>query len=150
MSRFRKARPEDIPAILDMMASYYGEDGYSFDREASQAVAAALIRNSALGALWVAAPDGKVVGYLAVTLGFSLEYRGADAFIDELYIAEEARGMGLGGEALRIAEGYCRANKVQALHLEVEQHRDRALELYRNFGFVDHDRFVMTKQIDGR
>lgn len=130
------------------MAAYYAEDDYPFDERASRAAVEALLRNGALGALWVAAPNGEVVGYLAVTLGFSLEYRGNDAFIDELYLAEEARGTGLGSEALRVAEEYCRASNVRALHLEVERHRSPAMQLYRKSGFVDHDRFLMTKHLD--
>ncbi len=87
----------------------------------------------------------RVVGYLAVTLGFSLEYRGRDAFIDELFIEPGSRGLGLGREALEIAERYCRECGVRALHLEVERHHQSAFELYRRTGFEDHDRYLMTK-----
>ncbi len=89
-------------------------------------------------------PSG-IVGYLAVTFGFSLEYRGRAAFIDELFIRESSRGQGLGREALNLAERYCGDEKVKALHLEVEHHREAALELYRRAGDEDHDRRLMTK-----
>jgi GNAT superfamily N-acetyltransferase len=82
---------------------------------------------------------------MAVALGFSFEYRGREAFVDELFIAESHRGRGLGREALEIAEAYCREAGVNALHLEVERHREDALELYRRRGFTDHGRTLMTK-----
>ena len=83
-----------------------------------------------------------------MTLGFSLEYRDRDAFIDELYIAEHSRGMGLGREGLAVAEAYCRDRNVKAVHLEVEAHRVPALELYRRAGFEPHQRHLMTKWLD--
>lgn len=131
-----------------MMRCYYAEDGYAWvEAEATRAVSD-LVRDENLGCLWVAADEGRVVGYLAVTLGFSLEYRGRDGFIDELFIEPGSRGHGLGKQALEIAEHYCRELGVKALHLEVERHREPALELYRRVGFEDHDRYLMTKRLD--
>jgi GNAT superfamily N-acetyltransferase len=143
---FLPARQADVGAILRMMTTYYAEDGYPLVEAEGQRAVLDLIEDGRLGRLWVARDDGgKVVGYLAVTLGFSLEYRGRDAFIDELYIVESARGRGLGREALRLAEDYCREQGVRALHLEVEPHRKRAQMVYREAGFEDHDRHLMTK-----
>ena len=88
-----------------------------------------------------------MVGYLAVTLGYSLEYRGRDAFLDEVYLAEEARGEGRGREALELAEAYGRERGAKALHLVVERHRPHAQELYRRAGFHLQDRHLMTKRL---
>lgn len=145
MSSFRIAAAADVDPILELMRQYYAEDGYPLLEAQSRRALLDLIEHRHLGRLWVAQRDGAVAGYLAVTLGFSLEYRGHDAFIDELYIAESARGRGLGTEALRIAEEYCRAHGVNALHLEVETHRAAARELYRRSGFENHQRDLMTK-----
>lgn len=68
-----------------------------------------------------------------------------DAFLDELYIEDTARGVGLGPEALEIAEAYCRETGVRALHLEVEERRESARALYRRSGFEAHGRELMTK-----
>jgi GNAT superfamily N-acetyltransferase len=126
MNRFRPARPGDVDAIVALMAGYYAQDGYTF----------------------IAEEDQTLVGYVAVALGFSFEYRGREAFVDELLIAESHRGRGLGGEALEVAEEYCREQGVNALHLEVERHREKALELYRRRGFEDHNRYLMTKWLN--
>jgi len=129
------------------MRRYYAEDGYPFAEAESRRVLASLLANPHFGHLWVAAENEHVVGYLAVTLGFSLEYRGRDAFVDELYLDEGSRGHGLGGEALAVAEAYCRAHGVTALHLEVERHRGAAREIYLRAGFEEHDRHLMTKML---
>lgn len=153
MSRFRRAGPGDVNAILGMMRGYYEQDGYTFVEPEARAAALALIGDPHLGRLWVTSgvtSDGEgVVGYVAVALGFSFEYRGREAFVDELFIAQTHRGRGLGREALEVAEAYCREAGVNALHLEVERHREPALELYRRRGFEDYGRFLMTKWLTG-
>ena len=118
MSRFRPAEPADVDAIVAMMRGYYAQDGYTFVESEARAAALMLIADPAIGRLWVACEGKTVVGYVAIALGFSLEYRGREAFVDELQIAERHRGRGLGREAL---------------------------ELYRGRGFQDYDRYLMTK-----
>ena len=85
------------------------------------------------------------MGYVVLTLGYSLEYHGMDAFVDELYVAPNERGHGLGKRALALVETGCRKLGVRALHLEVEQNKLAAQELYRKWGFSDHRRYLMTK-----
>lgn len=149
MSHFRPATESDLDAIVEIMRSYYAEDRYCFVEKDARLVTLELIRDKSIGCLWVADDSGRVVGYLAVTLGFSLEYRGRDASVDELFVEPASRGRGLGLEALKTADEYCRELGVNALHLEVERHRTPALELYRRFGFVDHERNLMTKRLNG-
>ena len=78
------------------MRAYYREDDYPFDEALAARAIRELLANEQLGWLWVIESNHEIVGYLAVTLGFSLEYRGRDAFIDELYLRPEARASGLG------------------------------------------------------
>jgi ribosomal protein S18 acetylase RimI-like enzyme len=145
VSSFRDAQAADVASIVAIMARYYAEDGYALVDAEARVVLERLIADERLGKLWVIDDGGDVVGYLAVTLGYSLEYRGVDAFVDELVIREDHRGRGLGAEAMRLAEAYCRARGVMALHLEVERHRDRAFGLYLKQGFESHDRHLLTK-----
>jgi GNAT superfamily N-acetyltransferase len=148
VTRFRAARTSDLKLVLPLMAEYYAEDGYPFDESAARAAATMLLATPSLGCLWVAEIDEEVAGYMAVTFGFSLEYRGRDAFLDEIYIAERFRGRGLGREAMNLAESFCRQSGVRALHLEVERHRNEARELYRSRGFESRSRELMTKRLD--
>ena len=108
MERFRPATAPDADAIIELMRRYYAADGYAFVEDEARSAALDLMRDARLGRLWVAQDDGRVVGYLAVTLGFSLEYRGRDAFIDEFFVAEGSRGQSFGREGLEIAETYGR------------------------------------------
>lgn len=138
----------DVDAVLGLMRPFYEKDGYAFREETARAALGHLLQNPVRGAVWVAERDGKLAAYVVVTLGYSLEYGGLDALLDELVVAEGARGQGFGRAALEVVEAYCRAENVRMLHLEVEPVNEPAVRLYRASGFVDHRRRVMTKRMD--
>lgn len=91
------------------------------------------------------AEDELTAGYVVVAFGYSLEFHGRDAFVDELFLRPAFRGRSLGREVLRFVEEQCRAAGVTALHLEVERKNTAAQEFYRRLGFQDHDRYLMTR-----
>jgi GNAT superfamily N-acetyltransferase len=131
------------------MREYYEFDHLRFDEGVACAALEKFVADDSLGRLWLINYGGRVIGYLALTFGYSLEYGGRDAFVDEVYIGESYRGYGIGTRALKFAEEACRSLGVRALHLEVERANTNALGVYRKVGFVDHDRYLMTKRIAG-
>ncbi len=144
--RIRPAALDDIEPILDLMEGLYAEDGStSFVREAHARAARELLESPAYGRLWVFTVDRRPVGYLALTFGFSLEYRGRDAWIDELYVAPEHRGQGLGRRAIDLAVEECRREGIQAIRLEVETANEAAGNFYRQAGFEDGARRLLTR-----
>lgn len=149
MSRaIERARNEAVDRLIELMGRFYVEEGYPFDEASARGALAQLLGDEALGAVWVFRDEGAIVGYLVVTCGFSLEFRGRDAFVDELFVEEGHRGQGFGAEALAVAERFCQARGIAALHLEVEHVNTRAQELYRARGYTAHTRHLMTKWLD--
>ena len=147
MSRLRPATAHDVDELLAMMRDYYAFDRLDFDEAAAREALGGLLAEPARGEIWLAESDGAPVGYGVLCLGWSLEFHGRDAFVDEIFVAERARAAGVGRELLARLEERCRALGVRALHLEVDHENRRALEMYRRAGFVDHDRLLMTKRI---
>jgi GNAT superfamily N-acetyltransferase len=127
------------------MAENYAEAGYPFDPAAARACFEALVRDPELGETWLVLVGGEIAGYAVLALGFSLEYRGRDAFVDDLYLVPARRGGGLGRLAMDAVEAVARERGVVALHLEVERDNARAEALYRRLGYRDKDRKLMTK-----
>lgn len=144
---FKAVTPTDIPQLLQFMREYYEFDHLTFDENVARAALAEMIGNEAFGRIWVIRHAAEAIGYLVLTLGYSLEYGGRDAFIDEVYIRSSHRGKGIGTAALAFAEDQCRSLGVRALHLEVERANTNAYGVYRKVGFVDHERYMMTKII---
>lgn len=138
--QFRRAELADIAALLRLQADYYAEDGYIHDEGKARRAWEIFLSDTSLGRAWAVDSATGLVGYVVVALGYSLEYHGFDAFVDELYLVPAARGQGLGRKALRVAETACAELGVNALHLEVEPGKTGAQELYRRMGFVGSQR----------
>ena len=152
-STFRPATAQDSPRCSSLLRDFYAEEGSPCDEE-SEAALLALLHDPGLGRVFVILDgddgppgSGRAVGYLVVTFGYSLEFRGRDAFVDELYVAPLHRGRGLGREALRVAERCCREAGVRALHLEVRPDNARARRLYAGEGYGDRDYYLMSKKL---
>ncbi len=144
---FRIATHADLETLVQFMREYYEFDHLPFDEQVARAALEKFVGDESLGRLWLIHCNTEAVGYLVLTLGYSLEYGGRDAFIDEVYIRVSHRGRGIGQRALAFAEETCRSLGVRALHLEVERENSNAQALYRKVGFVDHERYLLTKRI---
>jgi GNAT superfamily N-acetyltransferase len=143
----RPATLADIDLLLGWMQQLYATDHIVYDEQSARRALEELIGDSSLGQALLLVRDGEPVGYMILTLGFSLEFGGRDAFIDELFVAPEHRGQGIGRQALSWAADACRALGARALHLEVDHGNSGAQRLYRAEGFVDHDRYLMTRPL---
>ena len=84
---------------------------------------------------------------LVLAFGYSLEYHGRDAFLDEFFIEEDYRGKGHGKKMLTRAENAAKKLGIKAIHLEVTRHNDPVIPFYKREGFQDHDRYLMIKRV---
>jgi ribosomal protein S18 acetylase RimI-like enzyme len=130
-----------------MMEELYAEDGGRFEAAAAEKALRGLLGDGSLGALWIAEDADGACGYVILTMGYSLEFHGRDAFVDELFVLPRARGRGLGTRALAVLEAECRRRGVRALHLEVTPTNQAAVELYRRHGFALRERRLMTRKL---
>jgi ribosomal protein S18 acetylase RimI-like enzyme len=144
---FREAIPGDEAVLLPMMHALAKQDPevIPFNEFAARAAFHQFLSLPAFGRIWLLYGGAELVGYIILTIGFSFEFRGHDAFIDELYIVPARRRRGLGRQVMTFVERQAREMGVNAIHLEVDRGNDSALELYRRAGYRDHDRFLMTK-----
>jgi len=147
-ARFRAATAADVPALLSMMRQLYAEDGGRFEPAPAEKALRGLLADPSLGAAWIVEDEDGACGYVVMTVGYSLEFHGRDAFVDELFVSRGRRGQGLGAQALALVEGECRARGVHALHLEVTPSNEPALGLYRRHGFELRGRSLMTKPVE--
>ena len=76
----------DIDLLLELMAEYYACDGLQFDPARARRALQQLLDDRSLGRSWLIQHDGKGVGYLFLTFGFSLEFGGRFGLVDELYL----------------------------------------------------------------
>lgn len=148
MARTRLATPADQARLLPLVRELWRHERLDWDEARTPAALARLLGDGSLGRVWIAEDedDGHAVGYLALCFGYSLEFLGRDAFVDELFVEDVCRGHGVGSALLEAAEAACEELGVQALHLEVDDTNPRAHALYVRFGFEPHARALMTKR----
>jgi ribosomal protein S18 acetylase RimI-like enzyme len=142
---FTLADASNVELLIELMREFYAIEHLVFDEGAARLALGQILSDSRFGVIHLVRVDEAAAGYLVVTFGFSLEFRGRDAFIDELYLRENFRGRGIGKASLELAVAVCRQEGISALHLEVDRVNTRARGLYRQAGFRDHDRYLLTK-----
>lgn len=145
---FRLANETDIDLLIEFMRQFYAIDNYLFEESEARTALTRLVLDSSLGRVWLIYREDEAIGYIAVTFGYSLEFHGRDAFVDELFVLADQRQQGIGTKAMQFVIDACPDLDVHALHLEVERTNAPGLKLYRKFGFEDHERFLMTRWIE--
>lgn len=156
--RIRRALPRDADALMGLVAPFHEHERIPTG-DGTLSALQGLLADSRLGFVLVAeaarSPDlpdapGQAVGYAVVGFGYSLEFEGRDAFLDELFVAPGWRGQGVGGQLLETVQAVCQASGIRALHLEVGHGNAQALRLYQTLGFRAHERHLMTKWLPGQ
>ena len=131
----------DLPCLLPLVRAYHAFEGIELNDTRRRATLAALLADPTLGRVWLIESDRTVVGYVALTCGYSIEFGGRDGFVDELFIVEAARGRGCGSAVLAQVSTLAATLGIRALHLEVAHDNPRARRLYEHAGFVARDHF---------
>jgi DNA-binding MarR family transcriptional regulator/N-acetylglutamate synthase-like GNAT family acetyltransferase len=88
------------------------------------------------GAFFVAMSDGLPIGCVGLKGG-----GGAVAEIKRLWVAESARGLGLGRRLMDAAEAAARELSIEVLRLDTNRALTEALKFYRAAGWTEIDRF---------
>jgi GNAT superfamily N-acetyltransferase len=138
--RFRRARREDVPAIVRLLA----DDPLGASRETlgeAELPEAYWRAFDAIAAdprqlLVVAELDGRVVGTLQLSFIPSLTYRGGErAQIEAVRIGAGSRGRGLGRVMVRWAIEQARLRGCRLVQLTTDRRRPDALRFYESLGF---------------
>ena len=144
---FRLAAESDTAALLKFMQAYYAFDGHGFDEQKARVALITLLHDLNLGRIWLILDGEASVGYVVICFGYSLEWLGRDAFVDEFYLLPEYRGHGWGRKSMAFVEEAARSLNIRALHLEVVRENVTALQVYRKLGFKDRESTVLSKWI---
>jgi ribosomal protein S18 acetylase RimI-like enzyme len=140
---WRDATLEDDEAIVAMCLALNRED------PGKEPVGAAQVRRTlellraepARGRALVLELDGKAAGYVFLIGYWSNEIGGEICCVDEIYIAQHARGRGHGSGLIRaLANDQGPWQGAVALALEVNPDNARALALYERLGFAGRNR----------
>ena len=143
----RCATAGDLPLLVTLMEEMYAELGTPMERSSAERGFAELIADPRLGRAYLLEADSEVAGYVVLTLGFTLQFGGRDAFIDDLFIRPAFRDRGIGGATLELLRAEAQAMGARAMHLLVLHTNPRAEALYRRHGFSTLPYRFMTLEL---
>lgn len=144
----RPLAPDDLDALLPLVAALHSSDGDPFDPQRTTAALRLLLERPDWGLAHVAAAGSSIVGYIVVTLGLSVEAGGRFLLIDELYVTPAWRGHGLARALLSSILPYAHMHACRAVELEVGWENDHARAWYERLGFERHRRFFCSAPVD--
>jgi GNAT superfamily N-acetyltransferase len=137
---FRRARADDVPAIVAMLADDElgrGREDASLPLDPRYLVAFDEIDADPRELLAVAEADGEVVGCLQLTFLRGLSNLGAlRGQIEGVRIASSRRGTGIGAAFVRWAVEECRARGCTVVQLTTDKRRADAHRFYGRLGFA--------------
>ncbi len=145
---FHLAGPDDLDRLTSLVAAFHAEIGISQSDEARHAGLSPLLEGSPYGVAYLLGPRRAPVGYIVVTFGWSVEFGGMDAFVDEIYIRPAVRGRGMGTEVLVQLPKALAGAGLRAFHLEVDRTDESTQKIYHRAGFRLRDRYaLMTRDL---
>jgi GNAT superfamily N-acetyltransferase len=141
---FNAAAIADVETLLTLMREYYAYDQHAFVEAKARRALNEFLADTYYGLAWLIQEGEALIGYAVLTFGYSLEFGGRDAFVDELYLREAYRGRGIGKQTIAHLLNVCREQGIKALHLEVVAHNTKARAFYEQIGFEDRGGTLMS------
>ena len=133
-STIRTMTKKDKSAILEMMQSFYTSPAV-FTNGSEEIFAADIencINDSPYLEGYVIENSEEIQGYAMIAKSFSTEFGKPCIWIEDLYIKDEYRGLGLGNMLL---DFMIKKYTDCIFRLEVEEENERAIKLYEKYGF---------------
>jgi len=140
------AKPDDLDRLEVLVAAFHAEAGLGSSQETRRAGLAPLLEGIPHGAAYLIGPTRAPVGYVIISFGWSVEFGGMDAFLDELYLRPAVRGRGIASETLLALPAALAGAGVRALHLEVGRDNEQARRLYTRVGFAPRERYMLMSK----
>ena len=133
----------ELDVILPLVRDYHAFERLDTTDAQRESAVRGLLEQPQFGRIWLIRCDGALAGYIALCRGYSLEFSGFDAFIDELFLGAEYRGRGVGARVLCAIKVEARKHDINALHLEVARDNLPARKLYASVGFESREKYVL-------
>ncbi len=130
----RYIEERDRLEVIEMMRAFYSSDAVftSGSEEIFEADVSACISESPFIEGYILEHNGSIQGYAMLAKSFSTEFGKPCIWVEDIYVKEEYRGLGIGKRFLN----YVREKYPDSLiHLEVEAENERAVSLYKKCGY---------------
>ncbi|RYZ78496.1 MAG: GNAT family N-acetyltransferase [Proteobacteria bacterium] len=147
-TRIEPVTLENSADLYPLMECYYVDDHLEYDDAFAKKAVTELVASPGLGRIDFLVDDTtqKRIGYVVIAYGFSFEFGGREAFVDEVFVSQEYRGQGLGSSLIRHAIEHSKSIGIQGVRLETTPTNAGALRLYERLGFKNLGRSLLAYQ----
>ena len=143
----RRAGIQDVDALVDLMQAFYAEADFELARDPAAGAFRTVLAEPGVGHVWMAFRDDVPVGYLVLTLGFSMEFGGTRGYVDDFFVLASERGKGVGAAVLRAVRQEAGALGILCLTVETGLEGHLARHLYMREGYEDVGRGVLNQPL---
>ena len=134
--KVRIAGAADVDVACALLRPQFDEHDIALSSARLREATLGLLAGPPRGRVIFAEEGAAVVGIACLAYTWTLENGGLTAWLDELYVAPEARGRGAGRALLAAAIDRAREDGCRAVDLEVDVDHARAEHLYERAGFT--------------
>lgn len=126
----------DRSVILEMMRTFYHSPAvcHSVPESYFNTTIDTVLNGSPYAEGWLVEQDGQPAGYGLIAKTYSNEVGGLVVWLEELYISENFRGLGLGSKLIGFIENQYH-DRAARFRLEVSNSNERARRLYQKLGY---------------
>lgn len=142
----RELRQEDREVFLEMCKKFYQSSAvlHGIPTANMEETFRRVVAGSPYAQGYLLTHQGETAGYLLTSTTYSNEVGGLVIWLEELYLEEKFRGLGLGGAAMEYIRQNCPAD-VRRLRLEVTPCNQGAIRLYERKGYEKLDYIQMVQ-----
>ena len=136
-----RAGPDDAAQVTRLLLAFRDHLGLDWPAEDAwrAGVERLLAHPDAAFLLAAPAPGAPATGVAQVRFRYGLWWAADDCLLEDLFVAADARGHGLGRALVEATVRLARERGCRRVELDVNEHNAPALALYRSFGFDAQD-----------
>ena len=144
----RLARPDDVPSIVSLLGRLFGQEAdFEPDPERQRRGVEMIIADPSVGRILVCESGGEVVGMTSLLLTVSTVEGGPAAWLEDMVVAPDRRGDGVGRELLEAALELATVRGATRVTLLTDRTNDVAQAFYRRHGFRESAMIPMRRSI---
>ena len=149
MPETRTATVYDVPRCAELLAVLFSqEQEFAPNAEAQSRALSMIIGNPEIGRIFVCEIDGVIQGMVMLLFTVSTFLGKKVALLEDLVVAPEWRGKGLGSRLIEVAEKFAREEGFGRITLLTDSDNELAQHFYRSKGFSKSDMVVFRKLLE--
>lgn len=134
------ARLSDVPAMTALLRLLFAQEAeFAPDTTAQDKGLRAILDDPSVGQLFVADDGERILGLVNLLYTYSTALGARVALLEDMVVAEEARGSGLGTRLVEAAVDHCRKSGCKRVTLLTDGDNERAHAFYQRCGFARSD-----------